>query len=40
MCATFGLHLELLNVMTDFLYGKLQEEIYILQLEDFKEQGT
>ncbi|KAH9672314.1 hypothetical protein KPL70_017673 [Citrus sinensis] len=39
MRATFDLHLEQLDVKTTFLYGKLEEEIYMLQLEGFAEKG-
>ncbi|KAE8667060.1 Retrovirus-related Pol polyprotein from transposon TNT 1-94 [Hibiscus syriacus] len=37
MCATLNLHLEQLDVKTTFLYGNLEEEICMLQLEGFEE---
>ncbi|GJW36958.1 retrovirus-related pol polyprotein from transposon TNT 1-94 [Tanacetum coccineum] len=37
MCATYDLHLEHLDVKTVFLHGNLEEEIYMLQREGFKQ---
>ncbi|GJU85887.1 retrovirus-related pol polyprotein from transposon TNT 1-94 [Tanacetum coccineum] len=39
LCATYDLHLEQLDVKTTFLYGNLEEEIYTLQPEGFKQKG-
>ncbi|KAH9671138.1 hypothetical protein KPL70_017236 [Citrus sinensis] len=39
MCATFDLHLEQLDLKTTFLYGELEEEIYMLQPKGFAETG-
>lgn len=39
MCARFDFHLEQLDVKTKFLHGELEEEIYMLKLEGFKENG-
>ncbi|KAE8696959.1 hypothetical protein F3Y22_tig00110637pilonHSYRG00407 [Hibiscus syriacus] len=37
MCATLNLHLEQLDVKATFLHGNLEEDIYMLQPEDFEE---
>ncbi|GJV47755.1 retrovirus-related pol polyprotein from transposon TNT 1-94 [Tanacetum coccineum] len=37
MCATYDLHLEQLDVKTVFLHRNLEEEIYMLQPEGFKQ---
>ncbi|GKE37029.1 retrovirus-related pol polyprotein from transposon TNT 1-94, partial [Tanacetum coccineum] len=37
MCATYDLHLEQLDVKTEFLHGNLKKEIYMLQPEGFKQ---
>ena len=39
MCARFDLHLKQLNVKIVFLHGELKEKNYMLQSEDFKENG-
>ncbi|GJU18155.1 retrovirus-related pol polyprotein from transposon TNT 1-94 [Tanacetum coccineum] len=39
MCATYDLHLEQLDVKTEFLHENLEEEIYMLQPEGFKQKG-
>ena len=37
--ATHNLELEQLDVKTSFLHGNLEEEIYMVHLEGFKEPG-
>ena len=39
MCSIFDLHLEQLDVKTVFLHRDLEEQIYMFQLEGFKEKG-
>ncbi|GJU58411.1 gag-pol polyprotein [Tanacetum coccineum] len=39
MCATYDLHLEHVDVKTVFLHRNLEEEIYMLQQEGFKQKG-
>ncbi|GKC45238.1 retrovirus-related pol polyprotein from transposon TNT 1-94, partial [Tanacetum coccineum] len=39
MCVAYDLHLEQLHVKTLFLHGNLEEEIYMLQPEGFKQKG-
>nr|GEV19218.1 retrovirus-related Pol polyprotein from transposon TNT 1-94 [Tanacetum cinerariifolium] len=39
MCATYDLHLELVDVKTAFLHGNIEEEIYMLQPEGYKQKG-
>ena len=39
MVAAENLHLEQLDVKTSFLYGDLEEDFYMIQLEGFIAQG-